>query len=118
VFFLVRPRRFGKSLLCSTIASLYGGEESESLFKNLWIQNVWNFKQRQAPVISLNMSKVSTRDMISFDVSLRRMLHREAHQLGVSSLLPTETLSAFVLFTELIFAVNCKYKKTSGYYHR
>ena len=35
VGFLARPRRFGKSLLCSTLRYLFEG--NRSLFKNLWL---------------------------------------------------------------------------------
>ena len=34
-YFLSRPRRFGKSLLVSTLAELFSG--NKELFKNLWI---------------------------------------------------------------------------------
>ena len=45
-FFLVRPRRFGKSLLCSTLANLFLGKANEDLFKGLWIHDnkVWDFE--------------------------------------------------------------------------
>lgn len=39
-FFLSRPRRFGKSLLLSTINELYKG--SKELFQGLWIENHWD----------------------------------------------------------------------------
>lgn len=35
VYFLSRPRRFGKSLLVSTLSSIFKGDKE--LFKNLWI---------------------------------------------------------------------------------
>ncbi|MDR3204542.1 MAG: AAA family ATPase, partial [Deltaproteobacteria bacterium] len=37
-FFLSRPRRFGKSLLVSTLETLLkGGEDNKKLFEGLWI---------------------------------------------------------------------------------
>jgi hypothetical protein len=53
-YFLSRPRRFGKSLLCSTVASLFRGEKE--LFEGLWIENHWDFSQVH-PVIHLDMTK-------------------------------------------------------------
>ncbi|MEN0049343.1 MAG: AAA family ATPase [Bacteroidota bacterium] len=42
-FFLSRPRRFGKSLLLSTIRSLY--EVEKELFKGLWVEENWHWYQ-------------------------------------------------------------------------
>jgi len=51
--FLARPRRFGKSLLCSTLASLFRGERE--LFENLLIsQTDWDWKVH--PVIHLGLA--------------------------------------------------------------
>ena len=42
-FFIARPRRFGKSLLCSTLAELFAG--NRELFKNTWIdQSNWEWQ--------------------------------------------------------------------------
>ncbi|MEM7403598.1 MAG: AAA family ATPase [Myxococcota bacterium] len=51
-YFLSRPRRFGKSLLISTL---------QALFEGLWIgqKGRWNWSQ-QHPVIRLDMSLVSS----------------------------------------------------------
>ena len=51
-YFLSRPRRFGKSLLCSTIKNLFEGKRH--LFKNLWIDDHWNW-DRIHPIIHLDM---------------------------------------------------------------
>ena len=47
-FFLARPRRFGKSLLISTLNSLFSGKKE--LFKGLWIEDKWDWN-RKNPVI-------------------------------------------------------------------
>jgi hypothetical protein len=59
--FLVRPRRFGKSLLCSTLSNLFGGKSKEVLYKDLWIgkSGVWDFEKEEHQVIHLDMSKVA-----------------------------------------------------------
>ncbi|MDR3223665.1 MAG: AAA family ATPase, partial [Methanobrevibacter sp.] len=41
IYFLSRPRRFGKSLLLSTIAELFKG--NRELFKGLYIYDKWDW---------------------------------------------------------------------------
>ena len=43
-FFCARPRRFGKSLLISTLAALYEGKKE--LFAGLKIENNWDWTKR------------------------------------------------------------------------
>ncbi|MDR0684164.1 MAG: AAA family ATPase, partial [Spirochaetaceae bacterium] len=51
--FLARPRRFGKSLLCSTLAALFEGRRE--LFTDLAIDSLdWNWKKR--PVIHIDLN--------------------------------------------------------------
>lgn len=53
-YFISRPRRFGKSLLISTLAELFSG--NKELFKDLWIYDKidWN----PHPVIQLDFSNI------------------------------------------------------------
>ncbi len=51
-YFFPRPRRFGKSLLTSTLKELFLG--SKELFKGLWIYDRYDFKPHPVIVISLN----------------------------------------------------------------
>ena len=56
--FIARPRRFGKSLLCSTLEELFAhGTES---FKGLAIEHLWQGKR--APVIKLSFANVDVAD--------------------------------------------------------
>ncbi|NOQ36972.1 MAG: AAA family ATPase [Methylococcaceae bacterium] len=50
-YFLSRPRRFGKSLLLSTLKSTFLGEEE--CFKGLYLENNWDWS-KQYPVIHLS----------------------------------------------------------------
>ncbi|NOQ36400.1 MAG: AAA family ATPase [Methylococcaceae bacterium] len=50
-YFLSRPRRFGKSLLLSTLKSAFLGEQT--LFKGLYLENNWDWS-KQYPVIHLS----------------------------------------------------------------
>ncbi|MDR3292358.1 MAG: ATP-binding protein, partial [Methanobrevibacter sp.] len=52
--FLSRPRRFGKSLLISTMKELFLG--NEKLFKNLYIHDKWDWNKLY-PVLHFDMSK-------------------------------------------------------------
>jgi hypothetical protein len=51
-YVLSRPRRFGKSLLLSTIKELYEGKEP--LFRGLWIHDHWDWTRRH-PVVLLSL---------------------------------------------------------------
>jgi len=80
--FLVRPRRFGKSLLCSTLSNLFGGKQKEVLFQDLWIgkSGLWDFAKEEHPVIHLDMSKAAgaSSNVEKFEESVRDMLENEA----------------------------------------
>ncbi|MFN8672479.1 MAG: AAA family ATPase [Candidatus Sericytochromatia bacterium] len=56
-YFLSRPRRFGKSLLVSTLESIFKGEKE--LFKDLYIYDKIDFKKYPVIKLSLNDLKYS-----------------------------------------------------------
>jgi len=58
-FFLSRPRRFGKSLLCWTLDALFSGKRE--LFEGLAISKT-DWEWESYPVIHLNMNNVRTKD--------------------------------------------------------
>jgi len=93
-FFLSRPRRFGKSLLISTIKEIFSGRKD--LFKDLWIENQWNWDRRH-PVIHLRFSKMPY-ELIGLELAIRQELDRLANELGFS-LIETNIKDKF---TELI----------------
>ncbi|MCS7019994.1 MAG: AAA family ATPase, partial [Bernardetiaceae bacterium] len=55
-YFLSRPRRFGKSLLLSTMKEVFLG--NQALFKGLWIADKIDW-QRKSPVIYLDFSQLT-----------------------------------------------------------
>ncbi len=57
-YFYARPRRFGKSLMLSTIKSVYEGKKE--LFKGLWIEDKWDWSKKH-PVIHLGFSGMGHR---------------------------------------------------------
>jgi hypothetical protein len=76
--FLARPRRFGKSLLCSTMRCLYEGRRD--LFAGLAIEPAWDWSKTN-PVVHLTLTDVGiapTSDALS--VALQSMLSARSAQ--------------------------------------
>ncbi|MBA3752512.1 AAA family ATPase, partial [Candidatus Dependentiae bacterium] len=57
LYFLSRPRRFGKTLLISTLKALFEGKRE--LFKGLWIDSS-DYTWESYPVIALDFSTLSS----------------------------------------------------------
>ena len=93
-YFLSRPRRFGKSLLLSTMKSLYEGRKD--LFKGLWIEDNWNW-ERQVPVIHVQFSKADYQGK-GLDNAILGIVNTNAKNLGVE----LEETSFKSRFAELI----------------
>ena len=68
MFFLARPRRFGKSLMISTLKAMFEGRKE--LFKGLDIMKTkWDWKKKY-PVIHLNMGMCAAADYATFEQNL------------------------------------------------
>ena len=78
-YFLSRPRRFGKSLLVSTLEALYQGKRE--LFKDLYIEDRWDWKPR--PVIHLDMLAVKNQTTEALERGLISRLNSIARTYGV-----------------------------------
>jgi hypothetical protein len=59
-YFLSRPRRFGKSLLISTLKELYLG--NKTVFQGLWIENNWDWSKTN-PVVHFSFDALSYHQM-------------------------------------------------------
>jgi hypothetical protein len=79
-YFLSRPRRFGKSLLVSTLASLFRGERE--LFEGLAIEPHWDWSQ-SFPVIHISFGSGTVDSREALDSRLRHILrvNEELHGL-------------------------------------
>lgn len=77
--FLSRPRRFGKSLLTTTLQAIYQGKRE--LFQGLWIEDKVDWQP--SPVILINFNDVSYRTQ-SLVQGLMGYLDELAHELGVT----------------------------------
>jgi Predicted AAA-ATPase/PD-(D/E)XK nuclease superfamily len=60
VYFLSRPRRFGKSLFVSTLKELFEG--NQLLFNDLWIADKWDWSQKTS-VIHLSFAKLDYQNL-------------------------------------------------------
>ena len=72
-YFLSRPRRFGKSLLISTLKALFEGDES--LFEGLYIQREWDWSRRH-PVVRLDFSTGGFEKPEQLDKDVKTQLRR------------------------------------------
>ncbi|MDR1872428.1 MAG: AAA family ATPase [Deltaproteobacteria bacterium] len=79
-FFLSRPRRFGKTLLVSTLKCLLEGRRE--LFKGLWIDQS-DYHWTPYPVIRLELNRVAKKDISTLESSLTNMLTNVAMLLGI-----------------------------------
>jgi Predicted AAA-ATPase/PD-(D/E)XK nuclease superfamily len=103
-FFLSRPRRFGKSLLISTIDYLFQGEKE--LFKGLYIEDKWTFEAY--PIIKISFSNIGYRTKGLHD-AIADMLDEISKQYGV--VLTSEKADIANGFDELIRSLFKKYNK-------
>ncbi|MGV8090976.1 MAG: AAA family ATPase [Mangrovibacterium sp.] len=78
-YFLSRPRRFGKSLLLSTIEEIFKG--SKELFKGLWIEDRWDWEQKH-PVIHISFSDIGVATL-GMTTAIFKSLKQNADRLGV-----------------------------------
>ncbi|MDR3243266.1 MAG: ATP-binding protein, partial [Elusimicrobiota bacterium] len=99
VYFLSRPRRFGKSLLVSTMKELFEG--NKDLFKGLFIYDKWNWDIKY-PVLRLDFGArlYETPDILK--KSLTNFVKSQARDFNIQ--LETDTLSD--MFEELIKALH------------
>jgi len=96
IFFLSRPRRFGKSLSVSILKNIFLG--NKELFKGLKIYDMpydWN----SYPVISLNISKIPCETAILLNEGLCVQLHKSAEENKIEL---SEQKHSGLLFDELI----------------
>ncbi len=79
VYFLSRPRRFGKSLTCSTLEAIFQGKKE--LFHGLDIANT-DYDWKEYPVIRLDFSDIIHTTMQALEESLKLEFARIAQRYG------------------------------------
>ncbi len=101
-YFLSRPRRFGKSLLTSTLKELFLG--SKALFEGLWIEKHWDWGQKN-PVLYFAFNEIAYKE-IGLKEGLIKAIDENARRFDVA--LSEESLS--LRLRELIMRVSEKAK--------
>jgi hypothetical protein len=94
-FFLSRPRRFGKSLLVSTLKAIFLGKRE--LFRGLAIENL-AYEWKPHPVIHLDLGDKQSNSAEGLEENLRFAISREALFHGVK----VTSRSCQLMFAELI----------------
>jgi uncharacterized protein YaaW (UPF0174 family) len=102
-YFLSRPRRFGKSLLVSTLEELFKG--NRELFKDLWI-NSSNFAWEEHPIIHLDLLNIPHSDPEVLTQSLIRALTKIAQGYSYSSIEQASPEEALKSLVEKLFERN------------
>ncbi len=96
VFFMSRPRRFGKSLSVSILNNIFKGKRS--LFEGLKIYDM-PYDWKSYPVVNLNISKASCESVEVLNRGLCLLLHESANELGLQL---SDEKHAGYLFAELL----------------
>jgi len=96
-YFFSRPRRFGKSLLLSTIDYIF--QAKKELFEGLWIENKIEWKE--FPIIRLDFSPMNYRDL-----GLEEALHREVLRNADKYAISLKQGDSKDLFRELILELS------------
>ncbi len=83
--FLARPRRFGKTLLVSTLEALFQGRRE--LFEGTWIgqDGRWDWARHRYPVLRLDMSVRGAHSRARFEDQLASRLRRWIRRLDVDA---------------------------------
>ena len=78
-YFISRPRRFGKSLFCNTLESLFKGEKE--LFKGLYIYDKYDFKPY--PVLHFDFNNMDADSIEDFIKGLKGKIILQAEEVGI-----------------------------------
>ena len=78
-YFYARPRRFGKSLMLSTIEAIYEGKKD--LFKGLWIEDKWDWSKIH-PILHLGFSGMGHKE-IGLEEAINKELDDIANQQNI-----------------------------------
>ena len=83
IYYLPRPRRFGKSLMISTLKALFQGRRE--LFKGLAIEKTdWDWSKEVYPVLHLDMSQASGGNCADFKSNLLNLIEARCRDQGIA----------------------------------
>ena len=103
-YFLSRPRRFGKSLLVSTLKNIFLG--NKELFKGLWIYSS-DYEWKKHPVIVIDFNEV----LVDTPENLKSGLCRVFDKIAKEHNICLESKENKYKFEELIIQLEKKYKE-------
>ncbi|MBK8055437.1 MAG: AAA family ATPase [Saprospiraceae bacterium] len=103
-YFLSRPRRFGKSLLISTMECVFKGQKE--LFEGLYIYDKWAFDEY--PIIRISFSNIGYRTM-GLQKAIGTTLKEISKHNGI--ILESDPSDIANMFKELIHSLYTKYNK-------
>ena len=99
MYFLSRPRRFGKSMTLWVFKALFEGKRE--LFKDLWIDEHWDWSRKPNPVVH-----ISFKNMLYHQLGLENALAKELHSIAAEyGLALRETISKGLL-KELLYELS------------
>ena len=100
--FLSRPRRFGKSLLISTLESLF--THGTEFFKGLKIEKLWEKREqgKTYKVIHLDFSSFAYTSPEDFDAKIYDILDKIANNLSITRTNSSGTYKSDALLTDII----------------
>jgi Predicted AAA-ATPase len=104
-YFLSRPRRFGKSLLISTLKELYLG--NKALFEGLWVENNWDWSKKN-PVLHFSFDDMACKQ-IGLEAAIVKELNRWAKHYEIHLTETTYKLQ----FKELLEELSKKHRKVT-----
>ena len=93
--FFIRPRRFGKSLLLSTLAAIYEGQKAK--LEGTWIEDKIDWQAIKRPVLRIDFTMIEY-NACSLEQGLKNYFHPIAQKLGID----IENLTAKDLFKQSI----------------
>ena len=102
-YFFSRPRRFGKSLLISTLKELYLG--NKAVFEGLWIENNWDWSKKN-PVVHFSFDEMDYKKL-----GLETVILNELEKLAKHHKVRLVNQSVKSQFKELIEKVSKKHGK-------
>lgn len=83
LYFLSRPRRFGKSLLISTLKEIFSG--NKKLFKDLWIGKHSDYTWPEHPVLNFDLSNLSFGTAEQFETRLSESFDKIGKKFGIDT---------------------------------
>jgi hypothetical protein len=107
-FFLSRPRRFGKSLLVSTLKEILTA--NKALFDNLWITQS-DYEWKEYGVIHLDFSKLSAGSIAILESSLKHAITKIADSYDIS--LKSSSDQSVLLLEDLADALSKRFGRVA-----